>query len=129
MKPIEPGCMAVIISQAKEEGRSEVGKVVTVVGLLPDGESMYSLEGVTICTGEAIKSSGGFKPSVRSWVVLGDIAVAKLTADGYKTVFAKGEITVGGITGNGIAAEHRLMRLDGFEDDLEVKEKDLLLTE
>ncbi|UQT03647.1 hypothetical protein KODAMA_01800 [Serratia phage vB_SmaM-Kodama] len=129
MKPIEPGCMAVIISQTKEEDRNEVGKVVRVVGLVPDGESLYSLEGVTTCTGESIKSTGAFIPDVRSWVVLGDIVVAKLTTDKYGTIYAKGEITIGGFTGNGMVAEHRLMRIDGFEDEDKAKEKDLLLTE
>lgn len=129
MKPIEAGCTAIIVNPGKDLDYDEVGKVVTVVGLVPDGVSPYSINAATVCDGKPVTSTGTFYPYARSWMVLGDVVAAKFHVDGGSDILAKGDLTLAGITGNGIVAEYRLMRIDGFEEDLEVKEKDTLLTE
>lgn len=124
MKPIEAGCKAIVISSLGHV--SNIGKVVKVVMLVTAG---FKFKVDAVCgRGYHLTADGASNPTERVWLVEGDITFGYMCGDG-ETYPLKGTFTAGDIVGNGILNERSLMRIDGFEEDLKVKEKDLLLTE
>lgn len=125
MKPLEPGCLAIVISD--NENPENVGKEVVLqfklnagdkvkIGLILDGRSV-------LCSGDT---------QTASWVVNGNVK-SFITAEGERLENGEGitfkglaECFIGanGNKNNAAFEPHQLMRIDDFSDEDKQKDRE-----
>lgn len=111
MKPIEAGCLAMIIKSRCPEN---VGKVVKCIKRYLKGDKISYMAPSYNSTGEIV-----VKISTALWSVEGDIKTTLMDNNGgivafTETIILTSENT---IEANSVVNEKWLMRIDGFEED------------
>lgn len=123
MKPIEAGCLALVIGDPDHP--ENVGKVVTVVKYINKGDILstwYRQEGRQyICAGNSTDNK---------WLLQGDlISIAVLnfnTAEGRTTIEVRADSyqAENGEEGQHALLTHQLMRIDDFSDEDKQKDRE-----
>lgn len=106
MKPIEAGCMAIIVKGSIKEN---IGRVVKVLAW---GEAPVRLEGT--CRGYFSESG---------WLLEGDMFCQRITPLGViEPALLRETFQALGFTFNGMLPTDNLMRIDGLEDEERIEE-------
>ena len=123
MKPIEAGCLALVI--ADPDHLDNVGKVVKVVESIPKNEKIHTFfinHDRKICaTGDATETL---------WLLEGELSTTAIlnfnTDEGVRTISP--EVihyeSLGGNKGNHLLSSNRLMRIDDFSDKDKQKDRE-----
>lgn len=123
MKPIEAGCLALVISDP--DYLDNVGKVVRVVELIPKNEKIHIF---FLNHDQKIRATGDTTET--SWLLEGELsttAILNFNTDEGKKTFSPKVIhyeSVHGNKGNHLLASNRLMRIDDFSDEDKQKDRE-----
>lgn len=128
MKPLEPGCLAIVISD--NENPENVGKEVIVqfnvksqgeirIGLIADGKAV-------IASGEVLESGWVVNGNVRSYVNLSGNRSEDGTSFTFKGL-AESFLDSEGGKFNAFFESHQLMRIDDFSDEDKQRDRELTL--
>lgn len=129
MKPIEAGCTAIIV-KSDIAPELNVGKQVKVIGLIQGGPHPFSMKLLNPFTNAPENINGKFTcRAERTWVIAGDLKLMTVKNKSGVAIPAYADLTIGDLVGNGVISEQSLMRIDGFDEDIDSleKEKDLSL--
>lgn len=123
MKPIEAGCLALVI--ADSDHLDNVGKVVRVVELIPKNEKVRTF---FINHDQKVCATGNLMETV--WLLEGELSTTAIlsfnTDEGVRTISPKviHYESVRGNKGNHFLTSNKLMRIDDFSDEDKQKDRE-----
>ncbi|CAM8750879.1 hypothetical protein CENTIMANUS_00276 [Klebsiella phage vB_KpM_Centimanus] len=123
MKPIEAGCLALVISDPDHP--DNVGKTVRVVELIPKNEKICTF---FINHDQKICATGDATDTL--WLLEGELSTSAIlgfnTDEGVRTFSPKiiHYESLEGNKGNHLLASNRLMRIDDFSDEDKQKDRE-----
>ncbi|QQV92211.1 hypothetical protein MOC16_gp209 [Klebsiella phage vB_KpM_FBKp24] len=123
MKPIEAGCLALVISDP--EHLDNVGKVVRVVELIPKNEKIHIF---FLNHDQKIRGTGDTTETL--WLLEGELSTTAIlsfnTDEGVRTISPKviHYESLCGNKGNHLLASNRLMRIDDFSEKDKQKDRE-----
>lgn len=123
MKPIEAGCLALVISDP--DHLDNVGKVVRVVELIPKNEKVHTF---FINYDQKIRATGNATET--SWLLEGELSTSAIlkfnTDEGVRTISPKviHYESIRGNKGSHLLSSNRLMRIDDFSDEDKQKDRE-----
>ena len=123
MKPIEAGCLALVISDP--DNLDNVGKVARVVELIPKNEKIHTF---FIKYNQKICGTGNTTDTL--WLLEGELSTTAIlgfnTDEGVRTISPKiiHYESIRGNKGNHLLASCMLMRIDDFSDEDRQKDRE-----